>query len=151
MARAPFQVLVFPYRLGPAGEPEYALFRRSDAGFWQAVAGGGEDRETPEETAHREYCEEAGIAAESPLLPLQTTFSVPVTEFRDSYLWGDGLYVVPVHCFGVAVGEGDLVLSHEHTEYRWLPYAEAAALLHFDGDRIALWELDRRLRGLGPR
>ncbi len=151
MARAPFQVLVFPYRLGLRGAPEYALFCRSDAGFWQAVAGGGEDRETPEAAAHREAFEEAGVPASSPLLPLQTTFSVPVTEFRDSHLWGDDLYVVPVHCFGVPLERGDLSLSREHTEYRWLTYAEAAALLHFEGDRTALWELDRRVRGLGPR
>ncbi len=151
MARAPFQVLVFPYRLGPTGAPEFALFRRSDAGYWQAIAGGGEDQETPVEAAHREAFEEAAMPASCPLLPLQTTFSVPVTEFHESYLWGDGLFVVPVHCFGLRADTPEMVLSHEHTEYRWLPYADADALLHFDGDRTALWELDRRVRGLGPR
>lgn len=150
MARAPFQVLVFPYRL-QAGEPLYAVFRRSDAGFWQAVAGGGEDRESAEEAAHREAYEEAGIPPELPLLTLQATFCVPVTSFSESYLWGDSLYVVPVHCFGLRVETQELTLSQEHTEYRWLTYGEAAALLYFEGDRTALWELDRRVRGLGPR
>ena len=150
MARAPFQVLVFPYQFAD-GEPRYALFRRSDAGFWQAIAGGGEDDETAEQAAYREACEEAGIGAKCALLPLQTTFSVPVTQFRDSYLWGDDLYVVPVHCFGIEIVDDDLVLSQEHSEYRWLRFDEANALVHFDSDRIALWELDRRVRGLGPR
>jgi len=149
MARAPFQVLVYPYRFRPDGEPEYALFRRSDSGFWQGVAGGGEDDETPAEAALREAGEEAGIPDDGPLLRLDTTFSVPASEFRDSYLWGDDVYVVPVHCFGLRVEAPDLILSREHTEYRWLTYAEAAALLHFDGDRTAVWELDRRVRGPG--
>lgn len=151
MARAPFQVLVYPYRLGPTGEPEYVLLRRSDPGFWQAVAGGGEDAETPEEAARREAAEEAGIPPGRPLLALDSTFSVPVTEFRESYLWGNDVYVIPGHCFGVEVGGCDLTLSHEHTECRWLSYDEAVRLVHFDADRTALWELDRRLRRLGPR
>ena len=48
MARAPFNVLVFPYRLTNHGL-EYAIFNRADAeeDFWQGLSGGGEDRETP--------------------------------------------------------------------------------------------------------
>ena len=44
-----------------------------------------------------------------------------------------------------------LVLSHEHTAVRWMGYEDAHRLAHFDGNKTALWELDRRLRGLGPR
>ena len=51
MARAPFNVLVFPYRHVDHDQFEYALFKRSDAGFWQGVSGGGEDDETPLQTA----------------------------------------------------------------------------------------------------
>lgn len=43
--RAPYQVLVFPYYIGSNGI-EYAIFRRSDSGWWQAISGGGEDGET---------------------------------------------------------------------------------------------------------
>lgn len=39
--RAPYQVLVFPYHKGDEGM-EYAIFHRSDADWWQAIAGGGE-------------------------------------------------------------------------------------------------------------
>ena len=65
MARAPFQVLVYPYRKIDDNEYEYALLKRSDAGWWQAIAGGGEDDETPIETAKREAYEEAGILTDS--------------------------------------------------------------------------------------
>lgn len=54
MPRAPFQVLVYPYRRLEGGLVNYALFRRSDAGWWQGIAGGGEGRESPEEAARRE-------------------------------------------------------------------------------------------------
>jgi len=61
------------------------------------------------------------------------------------------VYVISMYCFGIEVTGQSLVLSHEHTEYRWLKYEEADNLMKYDGNKTALWELDRRLRGLGPR
>ena len=151
MARAPFNVLVFPYRKVADDEFEYALLKRADAGFWQGVSGGGEDDETPLEAAKRETFEEAGVPPDSPFIRLDTVEPVPVTEFRDSYLWGEDVFVIPQHCFGVLVEDSGLVLSSEHTEYRWLKYEEARRLLEYDGNKTALWELDKRLRGRGPR
>jgi len=151
MARAPFNVLVFPYRMLGDDEFEYALLKRADARFWQGVTGGGEDGETPLETARRETFEETGILPDSPFLQLDTVEPIPVTFFSVSHLWGDDVYVIPQYCFGVLANDGELVLSHEHTEYRWLRYEEADWLLKWDGNRTALWELDRRLRGRGPR
>src|SRR5882672_8901989 len=63
MGRAPFQVLVFPFRRVQAGRLEYAIFRRADIDAWQGIAGGGEDDETLIEAAIREAREEAGIKA----------------------------------------------------------------------------------------
>ena len=88
MARAPFQVLVYPFRKTETGLIEYALFKRSDAGYWQGIAGGGEDDETPLVAARRETIEESGIPPTSAFLQLSTVEPVPVTEFRDSHLWG---------------------------------------------------------------
>lgn len=122
--------------------------KRSDAGYWQAIAGGGEDSETPLEAAKREAYEEAGISADSDFLQLDTVVPVPVIEFRDSYLWGDDVYVIPQYCFGVLVKDSRIVLSREHTEYTWLTYEEAYNLVKYDGNKTALWELDKRLRGL---
>jgi len=151
MARAPFNVLVFPYRKADDDQFEYALVKRSDAGFWQGISGGGEDDESPLEAAKRETYQEAGIPPDSSFMQLDTVESVPVTEFKDSYLWGDDVYVIPQYCFGVLVEDSELVLSREHTEYRWLKYEEADRLLKWGGNKTALWELDKRLRGRGPR
>ncbi len=151
MSRSPFQVLVYPYLRSANGRLEYALFKRSDEGFWQGIAGGGEDDETPLEAARREAFEEAGIAPDAAFLGLDTVEPVPVTEFRNSSIWGEDLYVIPQYCFGVRVEGRRIVLSHEHTEYAWLAYDDARERLKFDGNRTALWELDARLRGRGPR
>ena len=151
MARAPFQVLVYPYRRTKDGQLEYALLKRADQGFWQAIAGGGEDGESPLDAARRETYEEAGIPPASDFLQLDTVEPVRVTEFRDSYLWGEDVYVIPQYCFGVAAQDITIQISHEHSEYQWLAYEKADRLMKYDGNKTALWELDKRLKGKGPR
>jgi dATP pyrophosphohydrolase len=148
MARAPFQVLVFPYHVGTESYVQYAMFLRSDeqTEFWQGIAGGGEDDECPLQAARRESFEEAGISENAHYLELQTVNSVPVTAFQNVPHWSRDLYVIPEYCFGVEVQKKDLIISNEHTEYRWLTYARAVELLRFEGNRTALWELDQRLR-----
>ncbi len=150
MARAPFQVLVYPYRKKD-GQIEYALMRRSDEGYWQAIAGGGEDKEEPLEAAKRETYEESGISPTSEFMQLDTIEFVPVIDFRDSHIWGENVYVIPQYCFGVTARDIQIVISHEHTEYKWLSYEQAYQRIKFDGNKTALWELDKRLKGKGPR
>lgn len=58
----------------------YAIFSRSDAGYWQGVAGGGEDDETPIQAARRELAEEAGIL-DTDLYQLKSFDMVPVINF----------------------------------------------------------------------
>jgi dATP pyrophosphohydrolase len=151
MARAPFQVLVFPYRVTDASELEYAVLKRADEGYWHVVAGGGEADERPLEAAKREAFEEIGVPEEATFLELDTVFSVPVTIYRNSHIWGEEQFVIPCYCFAVLVEGHPIRLSKEHLEHRWVPYAEAQRLLRFDNNKTALWELDRRLRGKGPR
>ena len=154
MLRAPFQVLVLPYRRLPDGAYAFAVFRRADAGVWQGLAGGGEDDETPEQAARREGLEEAGIPPSASYRALDARASIPVIFFRDSHLWGETVYVIPEHAFGVDVGDvGDdaLPLSAEHTDVRWVSGAEAQRLVRFDSNRVAIWELHQKLLGLGPR
>jgi len=143
--RAPFQVLVIPFRLTAVG-PEFAVLKRSDAGWWQFVAGGGEDDESPRQAAEREVKEEIGIDAAQHLIQLDSVATVP----RDCFAagsWGRGVYVIPEHCFAVDAGDRPLALSGEHTELCWVPYQRAFDLLKWDSNRNALWELNARLKG----
>ena len=41
--------------------------------------------------------------------------------------------------------EGDIIISDEHTEVRWLPYEEAEKLVFYHDQKTALWELKERL------
>jgi dATP pyrophosphohydrolase len=140
--RAPFQVLVIPFRLTAVG-PEFAVLRRSDAGWWQFVAGGGEDTETPEDAAKRETAEELGVAAEVVRLDSMTT--VPKDCFIAADSWGQDVYVVPEYSFAVDVKDSAITLSDEHTDLQWLTYEHARSVLKWDSNRNALWELNERL------
>lgn len=142
--RAPFQVLVIPFRRRPSGI-EYAVLRRADIGWWQFVSGGGEDDETPLQAAERETVEELGIAARNRLVRLDSMATVPRDSFVAPEAWAEDVYVIPEYCFAFDVAEGEIVLSSEHTELRWVGYDEARDLLKWDGNRNALWELRERL------
>jgi dATP pyrophosphohydrolase len=100
VARAPFNILVYPYHKSTEGNLRYALLKRSDEGWWQTIADGGEGDETPEQAARREASEEGGICGEFALLELNTVIRVPVTAFEEGHLWGDDVYVIPEYCFG---------------------------------------------------
>lgn len=151
MPRAPFQVLVFPYRKNLQDQLEFALLLRADECFWQGIAGGGENNETPLEVARRETFEETGIKPTSAFVQLDTVESVPVIEFKDSSLWGEDVFVIPQYCFGVSISHSEIKLSDEHSEYGWFTYDQAIQFLKFDGNKTALWELNQRLLGRGPR
>jgi len=144
VARAPFQVLVFPFMIVDDRDVIYAVFKRSDNGIWQAVAGGGEDDETPLEAAHREAAEEGGIHS-GRIIELDSRFTVPAVEVS-GMLWGAKVLVLPEYCFGIEVDNKDLILSDEHDAFRWLNYDDARAILHWDSNKNALWELNYRLR-----
>lgn len=141
--RAPFNVLVIPFCRAPGAETLYCVLRRADAGFWQWVAGGGEDSETPVETAIRETHEETGI--EGPLYALQSQARVPVSAFTARDQWPDGLYVIPEHHFAVEAAAPAARLSAEHMACEWLPYNAAFARLRWQSNQTALQELAERL------
>ncbi|MFH1372841.1 MAG: NUDIX domain-containing protein [bacterium] len=148
MSRAPFQVLVLPYRIVSGEDIVYAVFKRKPetGGYWQGIAGGGEEGEFPLTTARREAMEEAGIATDSEFLKLDSLSTVPLDGVC-GFLWGPDVLVIPEYSFGVRVTTDRLHLSDEHTEYRWLDYHAAHTLLRWDSNKNALWELDKRLRG----
>jgi len=147
MDRAPFQVLVFPYRVLPNDDIVYAVFRRdlSTGGYWQGIAGGGGVGESELEAAKREANEEAGIDRDREYMKLDSQAMIPVVNVC-GFIWGKDVLVIPEYCFGVRIEHEDLILSGEHMEYRWVTYQEAQGILHWDSNKCALWELDYRLR-----
>lgn len=142
--RAPFQVLVIPYKF-VENDILYGIFLRKDMKIWQAISGGGEDSETPIEAARRESNEEANISYNAEYINLDSVCSIPVENVTGKFTWGEDVYVVKEYTFGVNVTNENVVLSHEHDELRWLKYDEAKNMLKYDSNVTALWELNKRL------
>ena len=142
--RAPYNTLILPYIIS-AGRCEFAVFHRADGSMVQFLAGGGEDDESPFEAARREAYEEAGIdVALDNWIELDSKASIPREAFPGAN-WPADIHVVTEHAFAVRVTERELVLSGEHERYQWLSYDMARGVLTWDSNRVALFELDRRL------
>ncbi len=139
MPRSPFQVLVIPYLIEDH-KALYACLKRSDDGYWQFIAGGGENGETPIEAAIRETAEESGIETTAAILPLETLTMIPGSNVSD--LWKD-IPVIPEYTFAVPAYSRRLILSEEHSEYCWCDYETARELLRWKSNRDALQELHR--------
>lgn len=143
--RAAFQVLVFPYRDDAADGLVYALFKRTNGGYWQGVAGGGENDESALDAARRETAEEAGVPQDAEFVELDSVATIPVVNVTGDFRWGPDVLVIPERAFGVRCTKADLKVSREHTEYRWFGFDDAMQALHWDSNRNALWELNHRL------
>jgi dATP pyrophosphohydrolase len=119
VSRAPFQVLVLPWRRrGDAtASIEVAVFHRVDYDVWQFVSGGGELGETPLDAAKREGFEEAGIATTASYLPLDSQATVPACWFPAWSTWPANILVIPEHAFAVEVDE--VQRSDEDRDLRW--------------------------------
>ncbi len=105
------------------GSPLYLLMRRSSdviyAGSWRMVGGKIEAGEKAYETALRELKEETGLAA-------RKLWAVPyVNQFYEANK--DRVNIIPV--FAAEADKQEVVLSREHSEYRWFDYNEAKELL----------------------
>jgi len=110
------------------------------------VAGGGEDDETPLQTAARETLEEIGVDTDKNFRCLESQSAIPRNCFAASAHWDRELIVIPEYHFAVDVAEREPVLSNEHTEYMWKDCATDLPILKWESNRIALQELDQYLR-----
>lgn len=142
--RAAFQILAIPYRIID-GSLVYCVFHRADCDQWQFIAGGGEDNETPLESAKRETLEEGGVQSDK-WVELKSLSYIPaaVISERCRQSWDKNTYVIPEFTFGFECKE-NIKLSNEHTECVWLSYDEATEKLKWDSNRTALYELNCRL------
>lgn len=143
--RAPFQVLVIPYKRVNE-KILYGIFLRNDMKVWQFIAGGGEDSESPIEAAKREGFEEANIDTRLNYINLDSITSIPVENITGEFTWGNKVYVVTEYAFGVNVENQEIILSSEHEKMEWLPYNEVLKLLRWDSNKTALWELNKRIK-----
>lgn len=145
MARKPENIHVFLYRKNADNEFEYAIFQRSDnPEYWQGISGGIEEGENAEQAALRESFEEAGTPLDMLIYRLDTMSYIPSDVFPSHVMWGIDVVVCPMFFFAMPF-DGNIILSDEHMEARWLLYKEADALIYFHDQKTALWELNQRL------
>jgi len=146
MARAPYNVLVLPYKIEKS-ITHFCIFRREDMNVWQFIAGGGEDDELPLMAAKRETLEESGIISNQ-FIALTSMCYVAANQFSEKAQknWGKETIVIPVYSFAVSCNsDTNIFISEEHVEYKWCVYDEAVKLLHFDLDKTSLYELNERI------
>ena len=148
MARAKYQVLVIPYLKNEDGI-FYGVFKRADCeDCWQFIAGGGEtEDENPMASAKREAEEEAGIPFNAHFTALETMCSISTECFKKARaVWGEECLVIPEYSFAVEVKKEDIRISHEHSKFEWVDYDTAKQRLTYDSNKVALWELDNKIR-----
>ena len=144
--RQPHQILAFPYKKDDKGNYLYGIFCRNEkTERWQGIAGGVEDGETFLEACKREANEEAGISYNAPVFELKSISSMPVTNVVKEFLWGEDVYLIYEHCFGIDATNESILLSHEHIKMEWLTFEDAYKRLTWDSNRNALWELNWKL------
>ena len=135
---------VYPYRALPGVPAAFLVLRRAAgtryAGQWRMVGGKVEPGETAHAAARRELVEETGqVPARFWTLPSVNAF----------YEWhADRLTLAPAFA---AELRADPVLDREHDAFRWLPAADAAALLAWPEQRRLLLLAARLLADGGVR
>ena len=142
--KIPYQILVLPF-VREREKYYYAIFKRKDLNIWQFIAGGGEGNEKPIETAKREAYEEAGIDRRSRYIRLASICAIPAVNIC-GLKWGKKIIMIPEFAFGVELPSRKLKISNEHTQHLWLSCEDAINKLEWDSNKVALWELDHRLK-----
>ena len=143
--REPYQILSIPYRIID-GTPLFCIFHRSDSSYWQFIAGGGENGETPIEAAKRETIEEMGVEPKN-IKQLTCIAYVPAEVIAESKRqhWDKNTYVIPEYSFAFEC-DSEPLLSNEHSEYKWLTYNETRKLLKWDSNKVAMYEINCKLQ-----
>jgi dATP pyrophosphohydrolase len=135
---------------------EVLLIRRVDVGTWQSVTGSKDHHdESWEATACREVAEETGLDCRAPGVQLmdwglENTYDI-YPRYRHRY--PPGVTRNTEHVFGLRVPSVQPVrLSpHEHTDYQWLPWREAADTVFSPSNAEAILWLPRWATDAGLR
>ncbi|HEY9344994.1 MAG TPA: NUDIX domain-containing protein [Inquilinus sp.] len=137
-----FAVSVVVIRHAATGTEVLLLRRtRSLAGEWCQIAGAIERGETAWQAALRETREETG-------LDLQRLYSADICEqFYETER--DAISLLPVFV-GIAAPGAEVRLNLEHSEFRWVPFEQAAAMVPFAGQRHVLRHVEQELVAREP-
>jgi len=112
---------------------EFLLLKRAKdqiyPAVWQMVSGKIKENEKAFETSLRELREETNLT------PLNMWIAPKVNSFYSSQ--SDSICLIPV--FAVQVKkDSKVIISDEHSEYKWVTSDEAKGLLAWDGQRKAV-------------
>ena len=119
------------FHMTPEG-PEYLLLRYG-GGNWGFPKGHVEAGETDVQAAQREVAEETGI-------PIASQRILEGFEDDTDYRFRRGHTLVEkdVRFFLLESSTREVKISHEHSGYAWLPYAQALQRVSFEGPRRIL-------------
>ena len=125
------QVDSYIYRITSNG-PVYLMLKRSTGKYyehlWQGVAGKIEKGETATQTVLRELKEETGKESKKLFV------ADHIASFYDASK--DHILMVPI--FGIEVENSEVQISDEHSEYKWVSFEDALALLTWKGQKEGL-------------
>ena len=112
---------------------EFLLLKRAEdqiyPSVWQMVSGKIKENEKAFETSLRELKEETNLT------PLKMWIAPKVNSFYSSQT--DSICLIPV--FAVQVKkDSKVIISNEHSEYKWVTSNETKRLLAWDGQRKAV-------------
>jgi len=131
-------------------EMQVLLLRRADMGSWQSVTGSKDHaQESYAQTAVREVAEETGVDANAPGCVMWDWGLENVYDIYPQYWprYAPGVRRNTEHVFGLEVPDHcPIVLSPtEHTEYRWLPWLQAADEVFSPSNAEAILMLPRQM------
>ena len=112
---------------------EFLLLKRAEdqiyPSVWQMVSGKIKESEKAFETSLRELTEETNLT------PLKMWIAPKVNSFYSSQT--DSICLIPVFAVHVKK-DSKVIISNEHSEYKWVTSNEAKRLLAWDGQRKAV-------------
>jgi dATP pyrophosphohydrolase len=118
----------------------FLLLKRSDnakiyPGIWQMITGTIESHEHTKDTVIRELSEETGLEPSKIFsIPRVNTFYLAVS---------DKICMSPV--FLTIVEKEDVIISDEHSEYKWVSYELAKDMIHWPNQADSLEIIKRYL------